>query len=89
MIDGDCEVRLRSSSQKPPDMCVKYDQLQPRIEPITWDLSPVRGTARLCRCQTNETVLLNFHLVHGLLNMKKFFESDVIAMQKCFQYYSR
>ena len=43
-------MSLRSSSQQPPVTYVKCDRLQPRIEPLTEDLSPARGTARPCRC---------------------------------------
>ena len=39
-------MSLRSSSQQPPGIYVKCDRLQPLIEPVTWDLSPARGTAR-------------------------------------------
>ena len=48
VIEGDCEVSLRSSSQQPPVIYVKCDRLQPWIEPVTQDLSPARGTARPC-----------------------------------------
>ena len=39
-------MSLRSSIQQPPVTYVKCDRLQPRIEPVTKDLSPARGTAR-------------------------------------------
>ena len=39
------EVSLRFSSQQPPVIYVKCDRLQPRIEPVVYDLSPARGTA--------------------------------------------
>ena len=45
VIEGDCEVSLRSSNQPPPVKYVKCDRLQPRIEPVTLDLSPARGAA--------------------------------------------
>ena len=38
VIEGDCEVSLRSSSQQPPlplVIYVKCDRVQPRIEPVT------------------------------------------------------
>ena len=41
-------MSLRSSNQQPPVKYVKCDRLQPRIEPVTEDLSPARGTARPC-----------------------------------------
>ena len=34
VIEGDCEVSSRSSSQQPPVTYVKCDRLQPRIEPV-------------------------------------------------------
>ena len=45
-------MSLRSSNQQPPVIYVKFDRLQPRIEPVTYDLSPARGTARPCHGQT-------------------------------------
>ena len=38
IIEGDCEVRLRSSSQQPPSIYVKWNWFQPRIEPVIKDL---------------------------------------------------
>ena len=46
-------MSLRSLSQQPPSIGVKCDRLQPRIEPVTWDLQPVRGTTRLWLQYTN------------------------------------
>ena len=36
LVEGDCEVSLRSSSQQSPGIYVKCDRLQPRIELVTW-----------------------------------------------------
>ena len=35
VIEEDCEVSLRYSSQQPPVKYVECDRLQPRIEPVT------------------------------------------------------
>ena len=49
-------MSLRSSSQQPPLKYVKCDRLQPRIKPVTEDLSPARGTARPLRIrESNRT----------------------------------
>ena len=55
-------MSLRSSSQQPPVIHVKCNRLQPRIEPVTQDLSPARGTARPCRCTSNLLVAVNAKL---------------------------
>ena len=51
VIEGDCKVSLCSSSQQPfvIPVYVKCNRLQPRIEPVTYNLSPALGTARPCR----------------------------------------
>ena len=62
-------MSLRSSSQQPRPP-VKCDRLQPRIEPVTEDLSPARGTARvndlkMFDFETNfeNTRLIPYHVV--------------------------
>ena len=35
VIEGECEVGLRSWSLQPPVKYIKCDRLQPRIEPVT------------------------------------------------------
>ena len=64
-------MSLRSSSQQPPVIYVKCDRLLPRIESITYDLSPARGTAKPCR---RLNVMCCFHCAIDFvaMNLKSF-----------------
>ena len=45
VIEGVCEVSLRSLTQQPSRIYVKCDRLQPSIKPVTQNLLPARGNA--------------------------------------------